>query len=72
MIISLLASFLHNPEQDIKELLKCYPVMNQTDSKGATKSEIMNKYFVMFGDVPPTDRTSEEIVYVANYSLNSA
>ena len=64
MIISLLASYLHDPEQDIKGLLNCYPVMSQTDSKGVTKSEIMNKYFVMFGDKPPTDRNGEEIVYV--------
>lgn len=65
MIISLLASYLHDPDQDIQNLLKCYPVVNHTDSKGATKSEILNKYFVMFGDKPPANRDNEEITYAS-------
>nr|CAD7403621.1 unnamed protein product [Timema cristinae] len=61
LIVSSLASFLHDPMGGLPNVLKCYPTINFNDDDGSLRSEIMNRYFLMFqGDVP-SGRTKENI-----------
>lgn len=50
MIVSILASYLADPTQDIAELYKFYPTETYVDDTGAVKSEVLNKYFLMLQD----------------------
>lgn len=61
MIISVLKSFLHNKNEKLQSLVKCYPTINYTDEEGDKRVEIMNRYFLMYGQHPP-GRTKEDIV----------
>ena len=61
MIISSLASYLVDPEQDLTKIVKCYPQIEFQDADGKKGSEIMNRYFLMFGD-EFTGRSKESIV----------
>lgn len=47
MIVSILASYLADPTQDIAELYKFYPTETYVDEAGSSKSEVINKYFLM-------------------------
>jgi len=62
MIISSLASYLRDKNQDLLKIVKFYPVVEYNEGDGSKRSEIMNRYFLMFGDVDPVDRTKEDIV----------
>jgi len=53
MIISALHSILYNKSESLKDLLKSYPVMSYTNEDGKAVSEIMNRYFLMYGEHPP-------------------
>ncbi|CAL4083744.1 unnamed protein product, partial [Meganyctiphanes norvegica] len=53
MIISALQSILHNRSESLKNLLKSYPIMSYTNEEGKAISEIMNRYFLMYGQHPP-------------------
>lgn len=59
MIISALTSFLFDKEQDIAELVKFYPNIDYDDEKGERKTDIMNKYFLMFQRKIPKELTKE-------------
>ncbi|PSN47051.1 hypothetical protein C0J52_09367 [Blattella germanica] len=62
MIISALTSFLHDKDQGLKEVVKCYPCIEFNDDEGNAKKEILNRYFLMFqGDIPK-GRTKEDIL----------
>lgn len=61
MIVSVLQSFLDNKSESIDNLVKCYPTLNYTDEEGDKRVEIMNRYFLMYGQHPP-GRTKEDIV----------
>ncbi|XP_055688997.1 prostaglandin E synthase 2 [Lutzomyia longipalpis] len=61
MIISALASFLRDKEQNITELASFYPSISYHDEKGKKKSDIMNKYFLMFKDGTPRSISKEEL-----------
>jgi microsomal prostaglandin-E synthase 2 len=62
MIISALASYLHDREQGLKEVVKCYPNISFTDDDGRLKNEILNRYFLMYQGNTPQDRTKEAIL----------
>ncbi|OXU21196.1 hypothetical protein TSAR_011474 [Trichomalopsis sarcophagae] len=62
LIVSVLASFLHDKSQKIDELSKCYPVIAMHDEKGVFKHEIVNKYFLMYQNSTPKDRSLNDIV----------
>lgn len=62
MIISSLASYLRDKNQDLLKIVKFYPIVEYNEDDGSKRSEIMNRYFLMFGDEEPTDRTKESIV----------
>lgn len=47
MIISALSSFLADKSMSIPEIVKYYPIFKFNESSGTTKTEIMNKYFIM-------------------------
>jgi microsomal prostaglandin-E synthase 2 len=53
MIVSTLASFLDNKKQDVASLAEFYPTMKFYDDKGKSKTDVMNKYFVMYQDDKP-------------------
>jgi len=53
MIISALASYLHDRGQGLTEVVKCYPSISFTDDDGKLKTDILNRYFLMYrGDIP--------------------
>lgn len=62
MIVSVLASYLHDKSQKIDELSKYYPVIAVNDENGQFKHEIVNKYFLMYQNTIPQDRTLDSIV----------
>lgn len=62
MIVSILTSFLHDKTQKLDELAKYYPVIAIHNEKGEFKHEIVNKYFLMYQNAMPKNRTMNEIV----------
>lgn len=51
VIISALYSLLVNPEMSVHEVFKSYPITSYTDDDGKQKKEIMNRYFLMYGEI---------------------
>ncbi|KAF5299666.1 hypothetical protein FQA39_LY11461 [Lamprigera yunnana] len=60
MIISTIASYLQEPNKDLQEIVKCYPFLKYIDENGSSKSEVMNKYFLMLDQKNTTD--SKEVL----------
>jgi microsomal prostaglandin-E synthase 2 len=58
MIVSALASFMNDNQQDMKQLAEYYPNMQSIDDKGKKQMDVLNKYFVMYQDNKPA--TSKE------------
>lgn len=58
-IISVLASYLHDPSVDIGEWIKLYPVVSYMDDHGHKKHDVHNKYFQMYGEKRPKNVTNE-------------
>lgn len=50
VIVSVLASYLQKPGQDIVELASYYPNISYFDDRGKKTFETMNKYFLMCGE----------------------
>lgn len=62
MIVSILASYLARPNQDIAELYRFYPTETFVDeSTGNSKSEVLNKYFLMLEDMVPKGQSKENM-----------
>uniref|UniRef100_A0A1L8E4I0 Putative glutathione s-transferase-related protein n=1 Tax=Nyssomyia neivai TaxID=330878 RepID=A0A1L8E4I0_9DIPT len=61
MIISVLSSLLRDKENNIVELASFYPSISYHDEKGKKKSDIMNKYFLMFKEGTPKSVSKEEL-----------
>lgn len=59
MIISALSTFLVDPTVDISDLVKLYPNVSYEDNHGHKKYDILNKYFVMYGNKSPKNRTKD-------------
>lgn len=64
MIISLIASHLHDKSYKIEDLADYYPSIGMLDEEGKLKFEIINKYFLMFNKQIPKNRTMNDITYV--------
>lgn len=62
MIISALRSFLHDRNLSLPELVKCYPTMDFRDDEGYLKTEIMNRYFLMYHDDIPKGQQNKVIM----------
>ena len=65
VIISCLSSYLMRKDQGLLNTVKCYPKVDYIDDNGTIKSEIMNSYFLMIGDINednPHALTKEAIV----------
>ena len=62
MIVSLISSYLQDQSKNIEELAKFYPTINITDESGKPKKEIMNKYFLMYQNGLPKNKTMDDIV----------
>jgi len=71
MIISLLASHLHDMSHNIERIAEYYPSIGMHDDKGKFRYEIMNKYFLMFNKNFPKNKTMNDIVYVQFGMCNS-
>lgn len=62
MIVSILATYLADPSQDVADLYKFYPTESFVDVDGNKKSEVLNKYFLMLQDqAVPKGRSKENI-----------
>lgn len=48
MIVSAIETYLKNPEKDIDEIAALYPNVSFMDEQGKQKSDVFNKYFLMF------------------------
>lgn len=70
MIVSLLASYLHDPSHKIEELANYYPSIGMHDEQGNFKYEIINKYFLMFSKQLPKDRSMNDITCVNTNMCN--
>ncbi|KAG5325291.1 PGES2 synthase, partial [Pseudoatta argentina] len=62
MIVSLLASYLYDRSQKIEEFVDYYPSVGMHDETGKFKYEIINKYFLMFNNQLPKNRTMNDII----------
>ncbi|EFN73810.1 Prostaglandin E synthase 2 [Camponotus floridanus] len=67
MIISLLASHLHDKSYKVEELANYYPSIAMHDEHGKFKYEIINKYFLMFNKNLPKDRSINDITEERNW-----
>lgn len=61
MIISLLASYMCDSKQTVSELVNYYPTVEMSDEAGNKKSDIMNKYNLMFQD-KKSKRSSDDVL----------
>lgn len=62
MIISALSSFLLNTDQDIGQLVNYYPNVSFADDNGQKKTDVINKYFLMFQEErPPKSKSREQM-----------
>lgn len=60
MIVSALASYLFDKQNNISEIVKCFPTISFLDENGSKKNEIMNKYFLMLTNRKQQNKTEEE------------
>lgn len=51
VIVSILASYMKKPDQDIVELASYYPSLTFYNDQGKKTSDVMNKYFLMSEEV---------------------
>ncbi|EDW79622.1 uncharacterized protein Dwil_GK20317 [Drosophila willistoni] len=58
-IISLVATYLQDKRTDIGELAKFYPHISYFDDDGKKRMDILNKYFLMYGERTPKNVTKE-------------
>ncbi|KAF4532122.1 hypothetical protein B566_EDAN004128 [Ephemera danica] len=61
MIISALTSFMNDQQSGLSAAVHCYPTISSKDEDGNIKTDIMNKYFLMFQDNIPKGYTKESL-----------
>lgn len=49
MIISAISSYVQNKNDDLRNIVKFYPIISYKENN-TSKSDILNKYFLMLGD----------------------
>ncbi|XP_046470452.1 prostaglandin E synthase 2 [Neodiprion pinetum] len=62
MIISVLGTILEDKYKKIEDIVKYYPKMFCRDAKGTFKEEIVNKYFLMYQNNLPKEKSMNYIV----------
>lgn len=60
MIISAVASYIQDSDKMLTDIVKCYPLIRYFDDDGSSKSDIMNKYFIMFNGKTLDDATNQK------------
>lgn len=60
VIVSVLASYLRHPGQDVVELASFYPSISFYDDKGKKTTDIMNKYFLMSEELSAKQKEAVE------------
>nr|CAG4646369.1 EOG090X08KD [Macrothrix elegans] len=68
-IISILASYFQNGSNDLSEISRFYPEIQVQEDNGKSKSEIMNRYFLMFGEKELNKEESERIAMERKWRL---
>lgn len=58
MIVSALKSYLISDKPDLKEIVNYYPII-EYEEKNATKCDILNKYFLMYKENVPKEKTTK-------------
>uniref|UniRef100_A0A336KNX6 Prostaglandin E synthase 2 n=1 Tax=Culicoides sonorensis TaxID=179676 RepID=A0A336KNX6_CULSO len=61
MIVSAIETYLKNPDKDMAEIAALYPNVSFMDEQGKKKTDVFNKYFLMFTDEKATKNNKEEI-----------
>lgn len=61
MIISALASYLHDKRTSLPELVKFYPDIEYHNEEGRRQKEIMNRYFLMYQNTDESQFNTEAI-----------
>ncbi|KAL0279772.1 UNVERIFIED_CONTAM: hypothetical protein PYX00_001258 [Menopon gallinae] len=61
MIISALTSFLHDKKMQLSEILDFYPVIEYKNQKGEKKTDVLNRYFLMFQESVPKGKMYESV-----------
>lgn len=61
MIVSAIETHLKHPEKDIGEIAELYPNVSYADDEGKVKTDVFNKYFLMFRDEKSATNEKEEI-----------
>lgn len=64
MIVSALKTYLFNQNISLEEIVNYYPMIEFKEKEGKVKSDVLNKYFLMFQDNVPKDKTTEVVKYV--------
>lgn len=64
MIVSAISSYFQDNDKMLTDIVKCYPLIKYTDEDGTSKSDIMNKYFVMLDGKVTNDITNEKMRYL--------
>ncbi|XP_014206396.1 prostaglandin E synthase 2 [Copidosoma floridanum] len=62
MVISTLTSYLHDRTKNIEDLVSYYPITAVYNEKGRLQYEVINKYFLMYQNSIPKNRTLDSIV----------
>lgn len=61
LIISVLTTFLNDKKQKLKDILEFYPMLEYKDEKGKKKTDVLNRYFLMFQDSVPKGKVYESV-----------
>lgn len=61
MIISALSSFLLDQSIDILDIVKYYPNISYMDNNGKKTSDVLNKYFCIYGEKAPKNLNKDEL-----------
>ena len=61
MIISVLSSFLNDNSVSLSDLLKYYSVFTVRNNEGRVNEEIINKYFLMYQNVPKNKKFTDVV-----------
>ncbi|XP_046401099.1 prostaglandin E synthase 2 [Ischnura elegans] len=61
VIISALTTYLNDQHQNLTDILNFYPPVSFSEPDGKVKTEVMNRYFLMFQESLPPGRTNESL-----------
>lgn len=63
-IISVLSSYLIDPATSIQDLVKYYPSISYMNDAGKKAHDVLNRYFVIYGEKLPKGLNKQDFEYV--------